>query len=45
MNALKYLAGIEHDEKLIKPEAIEPIQALKVNFLGVRTQDCIVMRY
>ena len=37
LNALKYLAGIEHDEKLIKPEAIEPIQALKVNFLGGRT--------
>ena len=36
LNALKYLAGIEHDEKLIKPEAIEPIQALKVNFLGGR---------
>ena len=34
LNALKYLAGIEHDEKLIKPEAREPIQALKVNFLG-----------
>lgn len=34
LNALKYLAGIKHDEKLIKPEAIEPIQALKVNFLG-----------
>ena len=34
LNALKYLAGIEHDEKLIKPEAIEPIQALKVKFLG-----------
>ena len=34
LDALKYLAGIEHDEKLIKPEAIEPIQALKVNFLG-----------
>ena len=34
LNALKYLAEIEHDEKLIKPEAIEPIQALKVNFLG-----------
>ena len=34
MNALKYLAGIEHDEKLIRPEAIEPIQDLKVRFLG-----------
>ena len=34
LNAVKYLAGIEHDEKLIRPEAIEPIQALKVRFLG-----------
>ena len=30
LNALKYLAGIKHDEKLIKPEYIEPIQKLKV---------------
>lgn len=36
LNALKYLAGIDHDEKLIKPEAIEPIQDLKVRFLGGR---------
>ena len=34
LNALKYLAGIEHDVKLISPEAIEPIQDLKVRFLG-----------
>ena len=34
LNALKYLAGIEHDEKLIRPEATEPIQDLKVRFLG-----------
>ncbi len=34
LNALKYLAGIEHSKKLIKPEAIEPIQDLKVRFLG-----------
>lgn len=34
LNALKFLAGIDHDEKLIKPEAIEPIQDLKVRFLG-----------
>ncbi|MDD6102445.1 MAG: DUF1846 domain-containing protein [Clostridiales bacterium] len=34
LNALKYLAGIEHDVKLIKPEFIEPIQDLKVRFLG-----------
>ena len=36
LNALKYLAGIEHDEKLIKPEFIEPIQNLKVEHLGGR---------
>ena len=34
LNAVKYLAGIDHDEKLISPEAIEPIQDLKVRFLG-----------
>ena len=34
LNAVKYLAGIEHDVKLIRPEAIEPIQDLKVRFLG-----------
>ena len=36
LNALKYLAGIKHDEKLIKPEYIEPIQNLKVKYLGGR---------
>lgn len=36
LNAVKYLAGIDHDEKLISPEAIEPIQDLKVRFLGGR---------
>nr|WP_304430416.1 DUF1846 domain-containing protein [uncultured Acetatifactor sp.] len=34
LNALKYLAGVEHDTKLIKPESIEPIQNLKVRYLG-----------
>ncbi len=34
LNALKYLAGIDHDTHLIKPEAIEPIQELKVKYLG-----------
>ncbi len=34
MNALKYLAGVDHSLKLIKPEAIVPIQDLKVRFLG-----------
>ena len=36
LNAVKYLAGIDHDVKLISPEAIEPIQDLKVRFLGGR---------
>ena len=34
LNALKYLAGIDHEEKLIQAEAIQPIQDLKVRFLG-----------
>lgn len=34
LNALKYLAGVEHDTKLISPDAIEPIQKLKVLYLG-----------
>lgn len=34
LNALKELAGIEHERKVISPEAIEPIQKLKVNYLG-----------
>ena len=34
INALKYLADVDHDLKLIKPEAIVPIQDLKVRFLG-----------
>lgn len=34
LNVLKYMAGIDHDTKLIKPEAIEPIQNLKVRYLG-----------
>lgn len=36
LNALKYLAGVEHDTHLISPSAIEPIQALKVGYLGSR---------
>ena len=34
LNALKQLAGIDHDEKLISPTIIEPIQHLKVANLG-----------
>ncbi len=33
LNALKYLAGVEHSVKLISPEEIVPIQDLKVRFL------------
>ena len=34
LNVLKYMAGVDHDTKLIKPEAIEPISNLKVEYLG-----------
>ena len=36
LNALKALAGIDHERKVISPEAIEPIQKLKVKYLGSR---------
>ena len=34
MNAVKTLAGIDHEKKLVSPEAIAPIQLLKTNYLG-----------
>lgn len=34
LNALKRLGNIDHDTHLISPEAIEPIQELKVKYLG-----------
>lgn len=34
LNALKYLAGVDKSLRLIKPEAIAPIQELKVRYLG-----------
>ena len=34
LNALKNLANIDHDTHIIAPVAIEPIQVLKVNYLG-----------
>ncbi|MCF0179491.1 MAG: DUF1846 domain-containing protein [Bacteroidales bacterium] len=34
LNATKYLAGIEHNIKLIPHDLIEPIQDTKMNFLG-----------
>lgn len=36
LNALKELAGIPHEEKVISPSAIEPIQTLKTAYLGSR---------
>ena len=36
LNVLKELAGIDHELHVISPEAIEPIQKLKVNYLGSR---------
>lgn len=34
LNALKYLAGVDHKVHVISPEAIEPIQILKTKYLG-----------
>ena len=36
INALKVLAGIPHEEKIVSPETIEPIQRLKIDYLGSR---------
>lgn len=36
LNALKALAGIDHDKHLIRPEAIKPIQELKIKYLGAK---------
>ena len=36
LNALKELAGIEHKPHVIAPAAIEPIQKLKINYLGAQ---------
>lgn len=33
LNVLKVLAGIDHEEHIISPESIEPIQKLKVDYL------------
>ena len=34
LNVLKYLGDVDHDTHLISPEAIGPIQELKVKYLG-----------
>ena len=34
LNALKELAGIDHDKHVISPEALRPIQTLKTEYLG-----------
>ncbi len=34
LNAVKELAGIDHEVDLISPQAIEPIQTLKTEYLG-----------
>ncbi|MDO4522717.1 MAG: DUF1846 domain-containing protein [Eubacteriales bacterium] len=36
LNALKELAGIAHEEHVISPSAIEPIQTLKTTYMGSR---------
>lgn len=34
VNTLKELAGIPHEELILSPDALSPIQALKTNYLG-----------
>lgn len=34
LNALKTIAGIDHDIHLVSPQSIEPIQLLKTSYLG-----------
>ena len=34
LNAMKHLAGIDHDVKLIPQSMIEPIQKTKISYLG-----------
>ena len=34
VNAIKVLAGIPHEQKILSPAAIAPIQELKTKFLG-----------
>ncbi len=34
LNALKYLAGVDHEVHVIAPEIIAPIQKLKTNYFG-----------
>lgn len=34
LNSLKVLAGIDHKVHLVSPQAIEPIQTLKIDYLG-----------
>ena len=34
INAIKVLAGIPHEEKIVSPKTIEPIQRLKIDYLG-----------
>ena len=36
LNSIKMLGGIPHDQHLIAPSAIDPIQTLKTNYLGSR---------
>lgn len=34
LNALKHLGGVDHEKHVIAPSAIEPIQTLKIRYLG-----------
>ena len=40
LNSLKVLADIDHERHVISPEAIEPIQKLKTQYLGSKNPSC-----
>ena len=40
INALKVIAGVDHEIDVIAPEAIDPIQKLKTGYLGRRSTHC-----
>lgn len=44
LNALKELAGVDHEQHVISPDAIHPIQQLKTKYLGSKTHVFTLMR-
>ena len=44
LNALKELAGVDHDLHVISPDAIHPIQQLKTKYLEAKIHVFTLMR-